>query len=221
MSDCSSSWSPGLHISGGILVHSSLQILSKSLRLCFQWEGMRFTPNIPRYMAPSIVPSMRWSHPVPLAEKQPQSIMFPPPCLTVGMVFLGSYSAFFPLYMRQVELMPKSSILVSSDHKTFSKSFLESFKCSLANFRCASLSRGTLRVLQDFKPLRRSVLPIVFLVTVVPAALRSFTSSPCVVLGLFCPFRMITDTARGDILHGAPDLERWTVVWCCFHLRII
>src|SRR4029434_9721808 len=58
-------------------------------------------------------------------------------------------------------------------------------------------------------------------VTVVPAALRSFTSSPCVVLGLFCTFRMITDTAQGDILHGAPDLERLTVVWCCFHLRII
>src|SRR4029434_2660229 len=104
------------------------------------------------------------------------------------------------------------------------QSFLESFKCSMANFRrpctCASLSRGTLRV-QYFKPLRRSVLPMVFLVTVVPAALRSFTSSPCVVLGLVCTFRMITDTARGDILHGAPDLERLTVVWCCFHLRIV
>src|SRR4029434_7944704 len=40
-----------------------------------------------------------------------------------------------------------------------SQSSLESFKCSLANFRrpctCASLSRGTLRVLQYFKPLRR------------------------------------------------------------------
>src|SRR4029434_8329408 len=97
--------------------------------------------------------------------------------------------------------------------------------CSLANFRrpctCASLSRGTLRVLQYFKPLRRSVLPMVFLVTVVPAALRSFTSSPCVVLGYFCSFRMITDTAQGNILHGAPDLERLTVVWCCLHLRII
>src|SRR4029434_4389846 len=100
------------------------------------------------------------------------------------------------------------------------QSSLESFKCSLANFRqpctCASL-----RVLQFFKSLRRSVLPMVFLVTVVPAALRSFTSSRCVVLRLFCTFRMITDTARWDILHGAPDLERWTVVWCCFHLRII
>src|SRR4029434_9457591 len=77
------------------------------------------------------------------------------------------------------------------------------------------------RVLQYFKPLRRSVLPMVFLVTVVPAALRSFTRSPCIVLGLFCTFRMITDTARGNILRGAPDQGRLTVVWCCFHLRII
>ncbi len=36
-------------------------------------------------MAPSIVPLMRCSCPVPLAEKHPQSIMFPPPCLMVGM----------------------------------------------------------------------------------------------------------------------------------------
>ncbi len=38
---------------------------------------------------PSIVPLMRCSCSVPLAEKHPQS-MFPFPCLTVGMVFLGS-----------------------------------------------------------------------------------------------------------------------------------
>src|SRR4029434_6704737 len=98
-------------------------------------------------------------------------------------------------------------------------------KCSLANFRrpcsCAFLSRGPLLALQDFKPFQRSVLPMVFLVTVVLAALRSFTSSPSVVLGLFFTFRMITDTAQGDILHGAPDRERLTVVWCCFHLLII
>ncbi len=36
---------------------------------------------------PSIVPLMLCSFTVPLAEKYPQSIMFPPPCLTVGMVF--------------------------------------------------------------------------------------------------------------------------------------
>ncbi len=60
---------------------------------------------------------------------------------------------------------------------------------SLANFRqvctCAFLSRGTLRVLEDFSPSRRSVLPIVFLVTMLPAALRSFTRSSHVVLGWF------------------------------------
>ncbi len=41
-------------------------------------------------MALSIVPLNRCSCPVPLAEKHPQSIIFPPPCLTVGMVFFGS-----------------------------------------------------------------------------------------------------------------------------------
>src|SRR4029434_7541911 len=116
-SDFSCSWSPGLHTSQEEFWSTPLlQILSKSLRLRFQYEGIRFKPNIPRYMAPSIVPSMQWSRPVPLAEKQPQSIMFPPPCLTVGMVFLGSYSAFFPLQTWQVEWMPKSLTLVSSDH---------------------------------------------------------------------------------------------------------
>ncbi len=40
---------------------------------------------------------------------------FPPPCFTVGMVFFGCNSAFFLLQTRQVEFLPKSSILVSSD----------------------------------------------------------------------------------------------------------
>ncbi len=77
--------------------------------------------------------------------------------------------------------MPKSSILVSSDHNSFTHFSSESLRCLLANFRractCAFLSRGTLRVLQDFSPSRRSVLPTVFLVTMVPAVLRSLTRS--------------------------------------------
>src|SRR4029434_6565556 len=95
---------------GPLLFADPLQILKVAFSMGGN-EGMRFKPNIPRYT----VPSMQWSHPVPLAEKQPQSIMFPPPCLTVGMVFLGSYSAFFHLQRQQVELMLKSLILVSSD----------------------------------------------------------------------------------------------------------
>ena len=50
------------------------------------------------------------SRPVPLAEKHPQSIRFPPPCFTVGMVFLGLYSAFLFLQTQRLELMPNSLI---------------------------------------------------------------------------------------------------------------
>ncbi len=67
-----------------------------------------FSLNISRYMAPFILSFKQISRPGPFAEKQPQSMMFPPPCFTVGMVF-------FLLQTRQVEFLPKSSILVSSD----------------------------------------------------------------------------------------------------------
>ncbi len=110
--------------------------------------------------------------------------------------------------------MPKSSILVSSDHNTFTQFSSE----SLANFRragtCVFLSRGTLQALQDFSPSRRSMLPIVFLVTMVPAALRltrSLTRSSRVVLGWFLTVLMIIETPRGEILHGAPVIDSYFV----------
>ena len=56
---------------------------------CPGWGKEVLTPKIWQYMAPSIVPLMRWSCPVPLAVKHPQIIMFPSLCLTLGMVFLG------------------------------------------------------------------------------------------------------------------------------------
>ncbi len=88
-------------------------------------------------MAPFILSFTQISRPGPFAEKQPQSMMFPPPCFTVGMVFFGCNSAFFLLQTRQVEFLPKSYILVSSDHMGFSQSSSGSSKCSLANFRRA------------------------------------------------------------------------------------
>ncbi len=101
--------------------------------------------------------------------------------------------------------MPNSSILVSSDHSTFSQAFSESFRCSLANFRwactCAFLSRGILRALQDFSPSRRSVLPMVCLVTGIPTALRSLTRSFCVVMGWSLTF----------LNHPYP--MRWDLAW--------
>ena len=163
-------------------------------------------------MAPFILLSIRRSRPVPLAEKHPQSIMFPPPCFTVG---LGLYSAFLFLQTRRVELMPNSSILVSSDHITFSQASSESSRCSLANFRqactCAFFNRGTMHRQQDFNPSRCSVLLMVLFVTVVPTAFRSSTSSSCVVLGWSLTFLIIIDIPRGEILRGAPDQGRLVV----------
>ncbi len=152
-------------------------------------DGRRFSLKISRYMAPFILSFTQISRPGPFAEKQPQSMMFPPPCFTVGMVFFGCNSAFFLLQTRQVEFLPKSYILVSSDHMTFSQSSSGSSKCSLANFRrawtCTGLSRGTRLALQDLSPWRRSVLLMVAFVTLVPALCRSFTRSPPCGSGIF------------------------------------
>lgn len=87
---------------------------------------------------------MQWSHLVPLA----------PPFFTVGMIgWFGASSAFLRIPTRRLELMPKSSILVSPDPRTFFQAFSESFT------------------------LQRSVLPMMFLVQ---NALRSLTCSSCV-----------------------------------------
>ncbi len=96
-------------------------------------DGRRFSLKISRYMAPFILSFTQISRPGPFAEKQPQSMMFPPPCFTVGMVFFGCNSAFFLLQTRQVEFLPKSYILVSSDHMTFSQSSSGSSKSVVSN----------------------------------------------------------------------------------------
>uniref|UniRef100_A0A3B4G8E9 Uncharacterized protein n=1 Tax=Pundamilia nyererei TaxID=303518 RepID=A0A3B4G8E9_9CICH len=88
---------------------------------------------------------------------------FPPACITIGIVFFGCHSAFFLLQKQQVEFLSKSSILVSSDHTTFSQSSSGSFKCSLANFRrvWTCTGRGTHLALQDLSPWWRGVTAIV------------------------------------------------------------
>ncbi len=75
-------------------------------------DERRFSLKISRYMAPFIISFTQISRPDPFAEKQPQSMMFPPTCFTVGMVFFGCNSAFFLLQTRQVEFLPKCSNLV-------------------------------------------------------------------------------------------------------------
>ncbi len=108
---------------------------------------------------------------------------------------------------------------------TFSQSSSGSSKCSLANFRrawtCTGLSRGTRLALQDLSPWRRSVLLMVAFVTLVPALCRSFTRSPHVVLGFLLTVLVIILTPRGEILRGAPDRGRLSVVLYVFHFLII
>ncbi len=125
----------------------------------------------------------------------------------------------------KLSFLPKSYILVSSDHMTFSQSSSGSSKCSLANFRrawtCTGLSRGTRLALQDLSPWRRSVLLMVAFVTLVPALCRSFTRPPRVVLGFLLTVLVIILTPRCEILRGAPDRGRLSVVLYVFHFLII
>jgi len=67
-------------------------------------EGRRLFPKISQYMATVILSLIQCSRPVPCAEKHPQSMMLPPLCFTVGMVFLGWYSSFFFIQTGLLEL---------------------------------------------------------------------------------------------------------------------
>ncbi len=83
------------------------------------------------------------------------------------------------------------------------------------------LKQGTRLALQDLSPWRRSVLLMVAFVTLVPALCRSFTRSPRVVLGFLLTVLVIILTPRGEILRGAPNRGRLSVVLYVFHFLII
>ncbi len=86
----------------------------------FLAEAWRFCANIDRYLELFIIPSTLTKAPVPAKEKQPQSMMLPPPCFTVGMLLLWWCAVLFFHQTYLLELWPKCSTLVSSDHNTFS-----------------------------------------------------------------------------------------------------
>uniref|UniRef100_A0A8C7P234 Uncharacterized protein n=1 Tax=Oncorhynchus mykiss TaxID=8022 RepID=A0A8C7P234_ONCMY len=52
-------------------------------------DSIRFSSRMVLYLAPSIFPSILTIFPVPAEEKQAQTMMLPPPCLTMGMVCSG------------------------------------------------------------------------------------------------------------------------------------
>ncbi len=78
-------------------------------------EAWRFCSNIDWYLELFIIPSTLTKAPIPAEEKQPQSVMLPPPCFTVGMVFFWWCAVLFLCQTYHLELWPKSSTLVPSD----------------------------------------------------------------------------------------------------------
>ena len=176
-------------------------------------------------MALSIVPLMTFSVPVPLEEKQPQTIILTPPCLTVGMVFLGSYEvpSFLPMCLK---LFPqKSLILVSSDHNILFQNEAGFSRWRLANsrraFTCLGFSRGVFLRVRECSPTRWRVRLNLSLLTFVPAACSSFWSSPRVVNGLCITFLTMDLGARSLTLRGHPFRGRSVVSPCFFHFQMM
>ncbi len=59
----------------------------------FLKEGIIFCFRMSQYMLESMFPSMNHSSPVPAVVMQPQTMMLPPPCLTVGKAQFSWYSS--------------------------------------------------------------------------------------------------------------------------------
>ncbi len=117
--------------SGDIVGHSiTFSFISKAVVIlvrclgCYvgkqflKW-GIIFCFRMSQYMLESMFPSMNRSSPVPAVAMQTQTMMLPPPCLTVGKVQFSWYSS---LGHRQTCWTPSESnkfTLDSSDHRTW------------------------------------------------------------------------------------------------------
>ncbi len=136
-----------------------------------------------QYLAPSIVPLMQCSCPFPTAEHRQHS----------------SSSKHSELsWCQRAKCWTHLTTTLSPSYP------VNHWQTSVGPVHVLSWAGGPwLRALHDFSPSRRSVLPIVVLVTMVPAALRSLTRSSRAVLGWFLTVLMIIETPRGEILHGA------------------
>lgn len=165
-----------------------------------------------------------WSLPVPFAEKQPYTMMFPPPNFTVGMVFLGWCAVPFLLQTWCVLWHPNSYILLSCDHTIFSQYFTGFFKCCAANFEQAStyffFQQWSLAWWACIQAMAVECITV-FFETTVPTNCKSFWSSPQVVLGSWTTLLIILFTPLSEILRGAPDRGKFIVKWLSFHFRIM
>uniref|UniRef100_A0A8C7LIM7 Uncharacterized protein n=1 Tax=Oncorhynchus mykiss TaxID=8022 RepID=A0A8C7LIM7_ONCMY len=79
---------PLLKKAQGSVVNVANYCLSKYGVKAFS-DNLGFSSRMVLYLAPSIFPSILTIFSVPAEEKQAQTMMLPPPCLTVGMVCSG------------------------------------------------------------------------------------------------------------------------------------
>ena len=95
----------------------SLSCWNTALRPSFWREGIMLCCSILLYMLEFMFPSMKCNSPTPAALMQPQTMTFPPPCLTVGMTHLSLYSSPGCRHTCLKPSEPNKLILISSDHR--------------------------------------------------------------------------------------------------------
>ncbi len=97
----------------------SLLCWKTAVRHSFWREGIMFWFRMSQYMLESMFPSMNRSSPVPAALMQPQTMMLPPPCLTVGKTQFSWYSSPGCRHTCWTPSEPNKFTLDSSDHRTW------------------------------------------------------------------------------------------------------
>ncbi len=115
----------------GILGHSITFTFSSkvvvTLAVCLGWlcwktiwrEGIIFCFRMSQYMLESMFPSMNCSSPVPAVVMQPQTMMLPPPCFTVGKAQFYLYSSRGHRHTCWTPSESNKFLLDSSDHRTW------------------------------------------------------------------------------------------------------
>ena len=97
----------------------SLSCWNTALRPSFWREVIMLCCSISQYMLEFMFPSMKCYTPTPAALMQPQTMTFPPPCLTVGMKHLSLYSSPGRSHTCLKPSEPNKLIFISSDHRTW------------------------------------------------------------------------------------------------------
>ncbi len=85
----------------------------------FWREGIIFCFRMSQYMLESMFPSVNRSSPVPAVVMQPQTMMLPPPCLTVGKAQFSWYSSPERHHTCWTPSESNKFNLDSSDHRTW------------------------------------------------------------------------------------------------------